>query len=192
MHKQNASKTYMSPNDEYSMAVFSALCAQLRTITEGIDKCQHDPSPSMDTLEQRQNELESVMKDLAHFLEDLVNHAESGKPLSRIQQSLELEGHRLLDQIALLQQHTTAAIRDVFQKHNDRPLQREEISKLLLVTARACAMQHITVEQKFFLKSEICARKSYLRRMLLQPDLHSVLTCMTKVVGGNSADDVPI
>jgi hypothetical protein len=61
------------------------------------------------------------------------------------------------------------------------PLQREEIAKLLLLSSRAHSVQQISVQQWRALKDEICRRKGYLRQILRQSDISSVMAALANI-----------
>ena len=63
--------------------------------------------------------------------------------------------------------------------NNEPPLQREEIAKLLLLSARAHSIQQITVQQWRAIKDEICKRNGYLRIILKQSDISSVMNALS-------------
>jgi hypothetical protein len=66
--------------------------------------------------------------------------------------------------------------------HNSEPpLQREEIAKLLLLSSRAHSVQQISVQQWRGLKDEICRRKGYLRQILRQSDISSVMAALASI-----------
>ena len=64
-----------------------------------------------------------------------------------------------------------------------RPLQRDEISRLLLLVTRAFAHKHLDDTEKALLKFDIVQRKSYLRVIMAQSNLQDVMQTLKLVAG---------
>lgn len=64
---------------------------------------------------------------------------------------------------------------------SEPPLQREEIAKLLLLSARAHSIQQINVQQWRAIKDEICKRNGYLRVILKQNDISGVMNALSSL-----------
>ena len=62
----------------------------------------------------------------------------------------------------------------------DRPLNQEEIRKLLMLVAQAQSMNILTVNQKSLLKDQIVRRQSFLR-LILVDDITVILSSMKEI-----------
>jgi hypothetical protein len=68
-------------------------------------------------------------------------------------------------------------------KLSQSPLQREEIAKLLLLTAKSFQLNRINQKQKGQIKEQICRQQAYLRLILQQDDILMLLGALTAVAG---------
>lgn len=64
-----------------------------------------------------------------------------------------------------------------------KPLQRDEIARLLLLVTRAGAYKHLSDEEKALMKFEIIQRKSYLRQIMGSSDINEVMKAIVTVAG---------
>jgi len=152
---------------------------------ESIDLILDPRNPQ--SLKQADNDLGKVIEEL----EQLQSIGQRGTPVGPDDVYGPLTGDisELLQQTRLLRDQIKKSIPSTLlyesNKRDDKepepPLTREEIAKLLLVVSRAFSIALITIEQRSFIKDEICKRKVYLRGVLQSEDIFAVMKSLAEL-----------
>lgn len=72
--------------------------------------------------------------------------------------------------------------------HDNVPLSREEIAKLLMITAKAWKLRLLSDKQRSFIKMIICKQEGYLRVVLSFEGNQRIFQAL-QAVGGDDSDD---
>jgi acetyl-CoA carboxylase alpha subunit len=91
-----------------------------------------------DEIEALQRQSLSIYHQLGAFIEAVVSNQAQQEQLQQLQKQAEVEARRQEEEEALEQEPTPAEAAAV-ARHDDRPLTREETTKLLLLLSRASA-----------------------------------------------------
>lgn len=189
---QRSSPVKSSPSKQVSATDFAAMTSRVENLDLEID-----PSNPQSLLRAK-GDIDSIVRDLENFNAAGANKFsadDDGSEGVHLEASLVSDIGELLEQTKMLQDHINKQVKAMDRYTDDeppaqetdsvRPLEREEIAKLLLLVARAYGIQQISVEQRAFIKNEICGRKGYLRNILLQDDIGAVISSLADLNTGN-------
>jgi len=149
-------------------------------ITEKMTKLDISVDPSNPkAINNTKAKLEEIIRDLEEFSKDCKESVDSEKI-----PSLMSDISDLLQQVQILYSHISKQAKaidryeDEGESYDEEELSREEIAKLLLLTSKAFRGQQITAEQRGFIKDKVVKREGYLRKILQQEELGTVVNAL--------------
>jgi hypothetical protein len=171
-----------SPDSASGDAQAEPSAAELRfvTITEKMTKLDISVDPSNpNAINNTKIKLEEIIRDLEEFARDCAESGDAEKL-----PSLNGDISDLLQQVRTLHGHISkqAKAMDRYEgegeSYDEEELGREEIAKLLLLTSKAFRAGQISTEQRAFIKDKVIAREGYMRKILQQQELGTVVNAL--------------